>query len=87
MTLCGVTDGSEDNTTQVIILNECTKVQNPRRPHVRESLKAHELDLYNVRTRMLERHMRLKLKVLSLYTAGSFDQRAVRMLVTSNRNT
>ena len=26
-------------------VNECTKVQNPRRTHVHESLKAHALDL------------------------------------------
>ena len=49
-------------------VNECTKVQNPRRPCVRESLKAHAVNLiYNARARMLERHVRLKLKVGSVH--------------------
>ena len=46
------------------------------------SLKAHALDIYNARARMLERHLRLKLR-LALYTAGSAIALtgAVRMLV------
>ena len=52
----------------VIPVNECTKVQNPRRPRVRESLKAYMLNLiYNAHARMLERHVRLKLKVGSVH--------------------
>ena len=51
-----------------ILKNECTKVQNPRRPCVRESLKAHAVNLiYNARARMLERQVRLKLKVGSVH--------------------
>ena len=62
----------------VHVYNECTKVQNPRRPCVRESLKAHMLDLYNAhvnagKTRAIE----------TLYTARSaiILSRAVCMLV------
>ena len=47
------------NDLYTTCINECTKVQNPRRPRVREAL--------NVCARMLERHVRLKLKVGSVH--------------------
>ena len=38
------------NVVYVYTINECTKVQNPRRTRVRESLKAHALDLSTLNT-------------------------------------
>ena len=63
----GVLEIGDLRVATVHAKNECTKVQNPRRPHVCESLKAQALDVYNARAQMLERHVQLKLKVGSVH--------------------
>ena len=50
----------------VHVYNECTKVQNPRRLRVRESLKAYALDLYNEHANAGKARA-----IETLYTAGS----------------